>query len=181
MRHRAMTLTLLLIPMQLLAGADDYGPGARYASSAYAYESEPPPGLWVPWSALEDDYARADSGYLGVSGYGAVVMPVCWQGEAPSQLALLEVFMSRFGEDYPTPFIHTEADVDKDDATGRHLVGSEAVDDARSFRAARTEPAKASWISTTSMSLACRPARSRATGVEKAGPSSSSSRESLPE
>ena len=129
MRYRAPTLLLLLLPLQLLADDDQPDPGASYSSGAFAYEIEPPAGTWVRWSALADDYAHADVGYLGVSGYGAVVMPVCWQGEKPSRLALLEVFLSRFGEDYPTPFVDSEAEVAKGDATGTYLVGNEAVDD----------------------------------------------------
>jgi transglutaminase-like putative cysteine protease/tetratricopeptide (TPR) repeat protein len=128
MRYRALLLTLSLLPMQLAAGEDDADPAGRYVSGAFGYEIDPPAGTWIAWRALEDDYAHADTGFLSERGYGAVVMPFCWQGEAPSRLALLEVFMSRFGEDYPTPFVHTESDVDKGDATGRHLVGDEAVD-----------------------------------------------------
>jgi tetratricopeptide (TPR) repeat protein len=119
---------LLLLPLQLLAAEDDLDPGASYSSGAFAYAIEPPAGTWVRWSALADDYAHADVGYLGVNGYGAVVMPVCWQGERPSQLALLEVFLSRFGEDYPTPFVDSETEVSKGRASGSYLVGNEAVD-----------------------------------------------------
>jgi tetratricopeptide (TPR) repeat protein len=129
MRYRALLLTLSLLPMQLPAGEDGSDPTGRYESAAFGYEIDPPADTWVAWPALDDDYARADTGFLSERGYGAVVMPICWQGEAPSRLALLEVFMSRFGEDYPTPFIHTESDVDNGDAAGRYLVGSEAVDD----------------------------------------------------
>ena len=128
MRYRAPTLLLLLLPLHLLAGEDELDPGASYSSAAFAYEIEPPAGTWVRWSALADDYAHADVGYLGVNGYGAVVMPVCWQGEKPSQLALLEVFLSRFGEDYPTPFVDSESEVSKGSANGTYLVGTEAVD-----------------------------------------------------
>ena len=128
MRYRALMLTLLLLPVELLAGEDGFGAEARYSSSAFAYQVDPPAGMWVPWSALDDDYAHADAGYLGVSGYGAVVMPVCWVGERPSRLALLDVFLSRFGEDYPTPFIDTESEVGKGAASGTYLVGNEAVD-----------------------------------------------------
>ena len=110
MRHSALMLTLFMLPVQPLAADDGFGVGARYSSTAFAYEIAPPAGTWTPWPALEDDYAHADAGYLGVSGYGAVIMPVCWQGERPSQLALLEVFLARFGEDYPSPFIDSESD-----------------------------------------------------------------------
>ncbi len=128
MRYRALMLTLLLLPVQLVADEDGFGPGARYSSDTYAYQVDPPAGTWVPWSALEDDYAHADAGYLGISGYGAVVMPVCWQGEGPSRLALLEVFLSRFGEDYPTPFVDSESELEKDGAHGTYLVGDESIE-----------------------------------------------------
>jgi tetratricopeptide (TPR) repeat protein len=128
MRYRAIMFTLLLLPVQLLAGEDSVAPVARYSSSAFAYQLELTAGTWVPWSALEDDYAHADVGYLGINGYGAVIMPVCWQGERPSQLALLEVFLSRFGEDYPTPFVDTESAVEKGAASGTYLVGNEAAE-----------------------------------------------------
>lgn len=128
MRYRALLLTLSLLPMQLPAADAVPGPTGRYVSDAFAYEIDPPEGTWVSWPALADDYAYADVGFLSERGYGAVVMPVCWQGEAPSRLALLEVFLARFGEDYPTPFIHSESDVAKDGATGTRLVGDDEVD-----------------------------------------------------
>jgi tetratricopeptide (TPR) repeat protein len=128
MRYRALLLTLSLLPLQLLAGDDVPNAAGRYTSGAFAYEIDPPAGTWVAWPALDDDYPHADIGYLGINGYGAVVMPICWQGEAPSRLALLETFLSRFGEEYPTPFVHSESDVSKGNATGTHLVGSEAID-----------------------------------------------------
>jgi transglutaminase-like putative cysteine protease/tetratricopeptide (TPR) repeat protein len=128
MHNWAMTLTLLLLAPPLLAGETGFGPGDRYSSGTFGYEVQPPADFWVPWSALEEDYAHADAGYLGVKGYGAVVMPVCWQGERPSQLALVEVFLARFGEDYPTPFIHTETQVEKGSAIGNYLVGNEEAD-----------------------------------------------------
>jgi tetratricopeptide (TPR) repeat protein len=128
MHYRALTLTLLLLTPPLLAAEGGLGPGERYSSSTFGYAVEPPAGTWVPWSALGDEYARADTGYLGINGYGAVVMPVCWQGERPSQRALVEVFLARFGEDYPTPFIHTESQVEKGSASGAYLVGNEDAD-----------------------------------------------------
>ncbi len=128
MRYRALLLTLSLLPMQVLAGDDVPAPGGPYVSGAFAYEIDPPAGTWTPWPALEDDYAHADAGYVSARGYGAVIMPLCWQGAAPSRLALLEVFLSRFGEDYPTPFIHTESEIRRDGAVGTHLVGNESVD-----------------------------------------------------
>ncbi len=128
MRFRALLLTLSLLPVQLLAGDDAPDTAGRYNSDAFAYEIDPPAGTWLSWPALEDDYPHADVGYVGINGYGAVVMPLCWQGGAPSRLALLETFLSRFGEDYPTPFIHTESEISKDGAVGSYLVGNEPVD-----------------------------------------------------
>ena len=128
MRYRALLLTLSLLPLQLLAGGDVPTAAGRHVSGAFAYEIDPPAGTWAPWPALHDDYPHADVGYLGINGYGAVVMPVCWRGAAPSRLALLETFLSRFGEDYPTPFIHGESEVGKDGAAGTYLVGNELID-----------------------------------------------------
>jgi tetratricopeptide (TPR) repeat protein len=128
MQNRALLLTLSLLPVQLLGADDGYGVDGHYRSGTFAYEIGSPADIWAPWSALEDDYAHADSDYLGVFGYGSVVMPVCWQGERPSQNVLLDVFLSRFGEDYPTPFIKSESDVDKNGASGRYLRGAEEVD-----------------------------------------------------
>ena len=54
----------------------------------------PPAGTWVPWSALDDDYAHADPGNLGDR---SIVKPVCWQGERPSQSGLLDAFLSCSG------------------------------------------------------------------------------------
>ncbi|MCH7835035.1 MAG: DUF3857 domain-containing protein, partial [Proteobacteria bacterium] len=85
--------------------------------------------LWLPWSDLDDDYSYADVGALATKGYGAVVMPVCWQGQRPTQLALVDVYMEQFGEQYPTSFITFEAPIEKGDANGTYLVGSEPVDD----------------------------------------------------
>lgn len=128
MRIRALLLILSLLPVQLLAAADRDGGAGRYVSDAFAYEIDPPAGTWAPWPDLAEDYANADVGFLSVNGYGAVVMPVCWQGEAPSRLALLDVFLARFGENYPTAFIHTESEAGKGDAQGKYLLGNEEVD-----------------------------------------------------
>ena len=100
-----------------------------YHSSAFAYGLKADQSLWLPWSDLDDDYSYADVGALGTKGYGAVVMPVCWQGPRPTQLALLDVYMEQFGEEYPTPFISFEAPIKKGDVSGTYLVGTEPVDD----------------------------------------------------
>ena len=97
MQKRALLLTLSLLPVQLLGADDGYGVDGYYRSDTFAYEIGPSAEIWAPWSALEDDYAHADSGYLGVFGYGSVVMPVCWQGERPSQSGLLDAFLSCSG------------------------------------------------------------------------------------
>jgi len=128
MRHGALLLAVLLLPATLPADAAGRGPDEARASAAFGYELDAPRADWIPWSDVGDDYGYADAGYLGIAGYGAVVMPVCWQGPAPEQLALLEVFMARFGEDYPSPFIRSETEVRKDGAVGKHLVGNEPVD-----------------------------------------------------
>jgi tetratricopeptide (TPR) repeat protein len=128
MRYGALLLTLFVLPVLTVADEKSFEFGGSHKSRAFAYEIDVPLGSWFRWSDLEDDYQYADSGFLGIEGYGAVVMPVCWEGPRPAHLALLEVFMERFGEDYPTPFVHSETDIRKGDATGTHLVGNEPVD-----------------------------------------------------
>jgi tetratricopeptide (TPR) repeat protein len=118
-----------LLPGLSQAGEPAFGIGGDYESRAFAYRLDVPMGSWFKWSDLKDDYTYADSGYLGIKGYGAVVMPVCWQGERPPQTALLEIFMQRFGEEYPTPFVQSESEVTKGTASGTYLVGNEPVDD----------------------------------------------------
>ena len=122
-------LALLLTPLSAVADGQDLGPAGGHRSDAFGYSLDVPAGTWLPWSNLEEDYTYADAGFLSMKGYGVVTMPVCWQGERPNQLALLEVFMERFGEEYPTPFVESETEVRKGDATGTYLVGSEPVDD----------------------------------------------------
>jgi transglutaminase-like putative cysteine protease len=129
MRYGPLTLLLTLLPGMSPADETVSGVDGNYESQAFAYRVEVPMGTWFKWPDLQDEYTYADSGYLGIKGYGAVVMPVCWQGDRPPRTALLEIFMQRFGESYPTSFIQTETDVTKDSATGSYLVGNEAVDD----------------------------------------------------
>ena len=106
MRFGALLLMLALLPVELPAATPGFS--GDYESKAYAYELHSTPLMWLPWSDLAEDYPYADTGLLGIKGYGAVVMSACWQGQRPAQLALLEVFMERFGEDYPTDFIDSE-------------------------------------------------------------------------
>lgn len=135
---RVILLAITLLP--LISAADDpvSKPAGRatdmksvvdYHSSAFAYRLKADHKLWLPWSDLDDDYSYADVGALATKGYGAVVMPVCWQGQRPTQLALVDVYMEQFGEQYPTSFITFEAPIEKGDANGTYLVGSEPVDD----------------------------------------------------
>ena len=100
-----------------------------YRSSAFAYELAADPDIWFPWADLENNYEIADTGALGAKGYGAVVMPFCWQGMRPTHLALFDVFLEQFGEEYPTPFITNEKPILKGDATGFFLSGEETAGD----------------------------------------------------
>jgi tetratricopeptide (TPR) repeat protein len=128
MRYGRLILLLVLLPGLSPAGDRSFRFGGDYESQAFAYRIDLPMGTWFQWSDLNDDYTYADSGYLGIKGYGAVVMPVCWRGERPPQAAILEIFMQRFGEDYPTPFARSESAVTKGAATGSYLVGNETVE-----------------------------------------------------
>ena len=103
-------------------------PVARYRSEAFAYELDADKDIWFPWSGLDEDYPYADTGALGSKGYGAAIMPYCWDGSRPTQLAVLDVIMDRFGEDYPSPFITREEPLTRDGMTGVHLHGTDTVD-----------------------------------------------------
>lgn len=102
-----------------------------YHSAAFAYEFAADTEIWFPWAELHDDYEVADTGALGAKGYGAVVMPFCWQGMRPTHLALFDVFLEQYGEEYPTPFITHERPLEKGSATGFYLSGEDTVDDER--------------------------------------------------
>lgn len=125
---RSAALALILLPVATLWGQerpDDPG----YRSEAFGYAFDTPRAAWIPWSDLEDDYTYADSGFLSIKGYGAVVMPFCWQGNRPNNIALLEVFLERFGEPYPSPFVQSETELSHGAMSGTYLVGNDSVDD----------------------------------------------------
>ncbi len=100
----------------------------EYRSDAFAYSLAADKDVWFPWGGLSEDYPYADTGALGSKGYGAAVMPYCWQGKPPTQLAVLDVFMDRFGEDYPSPFITSEEPISRDGMSGVHLHGKDTAD-----------------------------------------------------
>lgn len=105
-----------------------------YKSKAFAYQLSADPDTWFPWAGLHDDYPFADTGALGSKGYGAAVLPYCWSGARPTQLAILDVMMKRFGEDYPSEFITSEEPVSRGKLAGIHLHGEDlAGDDLYSY------------------------------------------------
>ena len=124
----------------ILAGFSIIDPGANvdvvantksitdYRSDVFGYRFRARGNGWFNWSDLKASNVGADVGALSARGLGAVVMPVCWRGDRPNEVALLRVIMKQFGEDYPSPFISEESEVSKGDATGRLLVGVEATD-----------------------------------------------------
>ena len=99
-----------------------------YESAAFAYTLNSDPDTWFPWAGYLDDYPYADLGALGAKGYGAVMMPVCWQGAAPNRNALLDTFMEQYGETYPSPFISNEQGIEKDGVLGLYMSGTEMAD-----------------------------------------------------
>ena len=99
-----------------------------YRSEAFAYALSSDSDIWFPWSAYSEDYPFADIGALGAKGYGAVLMPVCWQGTPPNRAALLDVFMEQFGEEYPSSFISNEQGIEKDGALGLYMSGKDLAD-----------------------------------------------------
>ena len=125
---RFAALALILLPLATIHGQERAADSA-FRSETFGYAFDAPRVAWLPWSDLQDDYTYADSGFLGIKGYGAVVMPFCWQGSRPNEVALLEVFLERFGEPYPTPFLQSETDLSRGGMSGKYLVGNERVDD----------------------------------------------------
>lgn len=99
-----------------------------YRSAAFGYLLESDASVWFPWGKLADDYPHADNGALGSKGYGAAIMPYCWTGGRPTQLAVLDVFMEQFGEDYPSAFVTLEEPIDRDGMTGVHLRGTDVAE-----------------------------------------------------
>ena len=99
-----------------------------YESAAFAYRMNADTDIWFPWTEYKEDYPFADVGALGARGYGAVVLPFCWSGDRPNQLALLDVFLGQFGEDYPTEFVSEETPIEKGSARGVYLNGREMAD-----------------------------------------------------
>ena len=99
-----------------------------YRSEAFAYTLRSDADVWFPWTGYPEDYPYADLGALGAKGYGAVLMPVCWQGAAPNRAALLDIFMEQFGEEYPSAFISNEQGIEKDGALGLYMSGKDVAD-----------------------------------------------------
>ncbi len=96
-----------------------------YRSATFGYRFQARDRGWFSWTDLAESNEGADFGALAARGYGAVVMPVCWEGPRPTNNALYRMMMQQFGEDYPSDFVTEEFDVEKDGATGKLLVGRE--------------------------------------------------------
>ncbi len=94
-----------------------------YRSPAFGYRFRARGKGWYGWTDLEDTKNGADFGALSAMGFGTVVMPVCWRGDAPGRDTLYRVMMQQFGEDYPSAFITEEETIRKGDAEGKLLVG----------------------------------------------------------
>ena len=99
-----------------------------YRSEVFGYRFRARGNGWFNWADLKETNDGADVGALSARGYGAVVMPVCWRGDRPNDIALYKVIMKQFSEDYPSPFISKELDVSKGNATGKLLVGIDEAD-----------------------------------------------------
>ena len=99
-----------------------------YRSTTFAYRFRARDRGWYRWTDLAETNEGADFGALAARGYGAVVMPVCWEGPRPTNNAIYRVMMQQFGEDYPSDFINEENDIGKDGAAGKLLVAREEND-----------------------------------------------------
>jgi len=100
-----------------------------YGSEVFGYRFRARAHNWFEWSDLKESNEGADIGVLSTRGYGAVVMPFCWQGERPTDNAVYRVMMQQLGEDYPSDFITEEHDIEKSGATGKLLTGVEKTED----------------------------------------------------
>lgn len=100
-----------------------------YRSDVFGYRFRARARNWFVWSDLKESNEGADIGVLSARGYGAVVMPLCWQGARPTDNAVYRVMMQQLGEDYPSDFIIEERDIRKDGATGKLLIGVEETED----------------------------------------------------
>jgi tetratricopeptide (TPR) repeat protein/transglutaminase-like putative cysteine protease len=96
-----------------------------YRSDVFGYRFRARGNGWFDWSDLKASNDSADIGALSSRGYGAVVMPVCWQGARPADVAIYRIMMQQFGEDYPSDFITEEHTIEKMGATGKLLIGTE--------------------------------------------------------
>ena len=99
-----------------------------YRSTTFAYQMKASARVWSPWTDFKEDYPLADIGLLGAGSYGAVMLPFCWNGQRPNEIALLDVFMERFGEEYPAAFITHEEPLTKGDASGIFLSGADMAE-----------------------------------------------------
>jgi len=96
-----------------------------YRSTTFGYRFRARDRGWYSWTEIAETNEGADFGALAARGYGAVVMPACWDGPRPTNSAIYRVMMQQFGEDYPSDFITEEFDIEKSGATGKLLVGRE--------------------------------------------------------
>ena len=101
---------------------------ADYRSDTFGFRFKSDPAQWFAWPEIADTYPYAALGALSAKGYGVVAMPFCWKGEKPNEQSIVSVMLAQFGEDYPTEFIKSETPIEKDDASGRLLIGRDVVD-----------------------------------------------------
>ena len=99
-----------------------------YRSPTFGYRFRARDRGWFGWADLAVTNEGADFGALAARGYGAVVMPMCWQEVRPGDNAIYRVMMQQFGEDYPSDFIVAEKDIEKDGATGKRFIGREEAE-----------------------------------------------------
>ncbi|MEQ9562041.1 MAG: hypothetical protein RLN69_05930, partial [Woeseiaceae bacterium] len=79
-----------------------------YRSQTFGYRFRTRGTDWFSWTDLGESYDGADLGALSADGYGAVVLPMFWNGPAPNENAIYSVMMQQICESYPTDFIESE-------------------------------------------------------------------------
>ena len=59
-----------------------------YTSAVFGYQFQTNGNEWFAWDDLASEVDGGDIGALTANDHGSVVMPVCWQGDAPTQNAI---------------------------------------------------------------------------------------------
>jgi transglutaminase-like putative cysteine protease len=99
-----------------------------YTSKTFAYRFRTNSDDWLPWTDLEDYFVAADLGTLSSEGYGAVVLPVCWNGPRPNDSAIYTLMMEEFIETFSADTFDEQTDFSKAGLSGRQFIWRQSND-----------------------------------------------------